>query len=571
MSVEAIPNEVRRRGAPVLRLLAMAHPLRATLALAVIAGALTVGCGIALLGVSGFLIARASEHPNEVALAVAVVGVRAFGIGRGAFRYVERLSSHDAAFRIVADLRVAIYQRLERLVPAGISGMRSGDLLARVVSDTEAVQDLFIRGITPPLVAGFVGAGTVVAVTAMFRPGAVVVAAGLLAAGLAVPWLAIRLAAAADAQTAVARGQLTAATNDVLSGASELLAFGGVERALRQFDTCDLAVATISRRSATVASISVGLTSAVTGVTVWGLLVLAVGATGPGGLHRVGLAAVVLTGLAAFEATAPMAAAAQQFVAMRSSARRVFEVLDVPDPIATATTARCLPDGPVHVRVTGARLRYSPSGPWALDLVDLDLPPGRRVGIVGRSGSGKSSLAMALVRFRALDEGEITLNGIPTAQYADDDVRTVISGCLSDPHIFDSTLRENLRLAQPDATQQQLDDVAGRVRLADWIESLPLRWDTRVGSHGAVMSGGQRQRLALARALLADPPVLVLDEPTAHLDLANRDALLDDIFAATQGRTLVLITHDRDRLDELDEVVTLEAGRVVHRASRYAL
>jgi ATP-binding cassette subfamily C protein CydC len=569
MSVATIPIRVRRRRSPVRRLLAMAHPLRATLALAVLTGALTVGCGIALLGVSGFLIARASEHPNEVALAVAVVGVRAFGIGRGAFRYVERLSSHDAAFRIVADLRVAIFQRLERLVPAGISGMRSGDLLARVVSDTEAVQDLFIRGITPPLVAGFVGAGTVVAVTAMFRPGAVVVAAGLLVAGVAVPWLAVRLAARADAQTASARGQLTVAANDVLSGASELLAFRGVEQALRQFDANDQRVTRIARRSATVASIGVGLTSAVTGITVWGLLVLAVGAAGPGGLHRVGLAAVVLTGLAAFEATAPMAAAAQQFAAMRSSARRVFEVLDVPDPIATVPTPRALPDGPIHVRVTGARLRYSPTGPWALDQVDLDLPPGRRVGIVGRSGSGKSSLATALVRFRDLEEGEITLNGVPTTWYAEDDVRTVISGCLADPHIFDSTLRENLRLAQPDATQQELDDVARRVRLTEWIESLPLGWDTRVGTHGAVMSGGQRQRLALARALLADPPVLILDEPTAHLDVANRDALLDDILAATRGRTLVLITHDRDRLDELDEVVTLEAGRVVQRSCRY--
>jgi ATP-binding cassette subfamily C protein CydC len=568
MSVATVRTGVRRTSSPMRRLLTMAHPLRATLGLAVLAGALTVGCGIALLGVSGFLIARASEHPNEVALAVAVVGVRAFGIGRGAFRYVERLSSHDAAFRIVADLRVAIFQRLERLVPAGLSGMRSGDLLARVVSDTEAVQDLFIRGITPPLVAGFVGAGTVVAVTAMFRPGAVVVAAGLLAGGVAVPWLAVRLAAQADAQAASARGRLTVAANDVLSGASELLAFGGVDRALRDFDASDLRVAAIARRSATVASISVGLTAAVTGITVWGLLVLAVGAAGPGGLHRVGLAAVVLTGLAAFEATAPMAAAAQQFVAMRSSARRVFEVLDVPDPIAMASTPRCLPDGPFHVRVTGARLRYSPTGPWALDRVDLDLPPGRRVGIVGRSGSGKSSLAMALVRFRDLDEGEITLNGIPTNRYADDDVRRLISGCLADPHIFDSTLRENLRLAKPEVTQQELDDVVRRVRLTDWIESLPLGWDTRVGTHGAAMSGGQRQRLALARALLADPPVLVLDEPTAHLDLANRDALLDDIFAATQGRTIVLITHDRDRLDELDEVVTLEAGRVVHRSGR---
>jgi ATP-binding cassette subfamily C protein CydC len=247
----------------------------------------------------------------------------------------------------------------------------------------------------------------------------------------------------------------------------------------------------------------------------------------------------------------------------------VFGVLDVPDPIRAPLRPLPVPTGPLHVRVADARLRYTPTGPWALDGVDLDLPPGRRVAIVGRSGSGKSSLAMALVRFRDLDSGAVTLNGLSTTRYDDDEVRTVLSGCLADPHIFDSTVRENLRLARPDATQLELDDVAGRVRLTDWIDSLPLGWDSPVGTHGAAMSGGQRQRLALARALLADPPVLILDEPTAHLDAANRDALMDDILAATRGRTLVLITHDHDRLDELDDVVTLEAGRVVrYRSNR---
>jgi ATP-binding cassette subfamily C protein CydC len=556
-----------RAHSPVRRLLGLAQPLRPTLALAALTGALTVACGIALFGVSGFLIARASEHPNEVALAVAVVAVRAFGIGRGAFRYVERLLSHDAAFRVLADLRVSVYRRLERLVPAGIGETRSGDLLARVISDVDAVQDLFIRGITPVLVAGLVGAGTVVAAIAMFRPGGVVIAVGLVASGVFVPWLASRLAARADAQRAGARGELATTVSDVVSGAAELLAFGRADDALSTVDARDRALTSIARRSAAVSAVGVGLTSAVTGATVWALLIFSVSAAHAGGLGRVGLAAVVLTGLAAFEATGPLAAAAQQLTSVKASARRVFEVIDQPDPVTEPTMPLAIPTGPLHLRVDSARLRYAPDAPWALDGVDLDLPAGRRVAIVGRSGSGKSSLAAVLVRFRDLDSGQVTLNGIPLTRFDDDEVRTVITGCLADPHIFDSTVRENVRLARPDATAEELDDVARRVRLLEWIESLPAGWDTLVGSRGAAISGGQRQRLALARALLADPAILVLDEPTAHLDAETAGALWQDIIAATEGRSLVLITHDPTHLDQVDDVVTLEHGRVVARSS----
>jgi ATP-binding cassette, subfamily C, bacterial CydC len=473
------------------------------------------------------------------------------------------LSSHDAAFRVMADLRVSVYRRLERLVPAGLVGVRSGDLLARIISDVDAVQDLFIRGITPPLVASCVGAGTVLAVIAVFRPAAVALGAGLIAAGVVVPWLATRLAARADAKRAAAQGALAVAMNDLVSGASELLAFGGTTDALREVDARDRDITTLARRSAAVASISVGLTSAVTGATVWALLLVAVSASHSGSLHRVGLAVVVLTGLAAFEATGPMAAAAQQLTSVRASARRVFEVLDRPDPVTVPSAPRPVPSGAAHLRVVNARLRYDPTGPWALDGVSLDLPPGRRVAIVGHSGSGKSTLAAALVRFRDLDAGEITIDGVSSTQFDDDDQRKLISGCLADPHVFDSSIRENLLLARPEATQRELDEVALRARLLDWIQSMPAGWDTAVGTHGSAISGGQRQRLALARSLLANPPILVLDEPTAHLDPETRDALWSDILATTMGRSVILITHELERLDSFDEVVVLEAGRVV--------
>ena len=229
---------------------------------------------------------------------------------------------------------------------------------------------------------------------------------------------------------------------------------------------------------------------------------------------------------------------------------------------ARANQSLPLPAGPVSVRLRGAKVRYRPEGPAALDGVDLDLPPGRRVALTGPNGAGKSTIASVLLRFTDLTAGTVTLNGHDLAGYAADDVRARIGGCPQDPHIFDASLRDNLLLARPGATDEQLAEVAAQVRLLDWIESLPLGWDTPVGAHGAALSGGQRQRLALARALLADPALLILDEPTAHLDQGTSRAFITDLLAATAGRTLLLITHDPGGLDELDQIVVLEGGKV---------
>ena len=546
---------------PLRRMLALARPLRATLVVAVVSGVLGVGCGVALLGVSGFLIARASEHPNEAALAVAVVGVRAFGIGRGIFRYVERLSSHDAAFRVLADLRVSVYERLARIAGSGYRQLRGGDLVSRLVSDVDGVQEVFVRGLTPPLVAVGVGAGAVIAAAAVFSPAGAALAVGLLCAGVAVPWVATLLAQRADARLAAARGELTARAGDLVAGAPELLAFGADAAALASFDDADDRLTRLTRRSAVVSAVSSGLSTLVLGATVWGMLLLSVAAQSHGHLSRVALAAVVLTGLAAFEATGPLSAAAQQLAAARASAQRIFEVIDLPDPVTEPADPLPVPTGAVHVQVTDARLRYAPDGPFALDGFSLDLPAGRHVALLGRSGAGKSTLVTALTRMRDLDGGDITLNGVSVSRFASDEVRRVVGGCLADPYLFDSTIRENIRLARPDASQEDLDGVAERVRLLGWIRSLPLGWDTPVGTHGSSVSGGQRQRIALARALLADPAVLILDEPTAHLDQATGDALMDDVRRATRGRTLLLITHDRRHAAGFDEVVELAAGR----------
>jgi thiol reductant ABC exporter CydC subunit len=566
-----LPAAPAGRGDPLLRLLRLARPMRGMLLLAVAAGAAATGCAVALLAVSGFLIARASEHPNIVAISIAVVAVRALGVGRAAFRYAERLASHDVAFRVLADVRVAIYRRLAVLAPAGLGAFRSGDLLARLISDVDATQDLFIRGIAPPLTAALVGAGAMSAGLLLLAPAGVVLGGGLLLAGACVPWLAARGARAAAQRTAPARGELGSAVTDLLAGAADLHAFGALDTALARTTAADDELTRLARRSAAASGLGTGLIAAVSGLTLWGVLMLGVAAVGSGALTRVPLAVLVLTALAAFEAVTALPAAAVQLGQSRASAARIAEVLDAPDPVAEPADPRPLPAGPVTIRLRGAQVRYQPGGPPAVDGLDLDLPPGRRIALIGPSGAGKSTVAAVLLRFRDLTAGTATLNGSDLACYAPDDVRTLIGGCPQDPHIFDATIRENLLLARPGASDEQLAAAAASARLLPWIRSLPLGWDTLAGVHGQAMSGGERQRLALARALLADPAVLILDEPTAHLDPDNRRALAADLLDATRGRATLLITHDLDGLDQVDEIIVLDHGKVAERGTHQQL
>jgi len=556
---------------PLLRLLRLARPLRGRLLLAVAAGAAATGCAVALLAVSGFLLARASLHPNIVAISVAVVAVRALGVGRGVARYAERLASHDVAFRVLADVRVTIYRRLERLAPAGLAAFRSGDLLARLISDTDATQDLFIRGIAPPATAVLVGAAATAGCLLLLVPAGLVLGAGLLLAGAVAPWITAAAARRATAAGAPARGELGTSVTDLIHGAAELHAFGAEEAALDRVAAADRELTRQARRSALAAGAGAGLTSAAAGLTLWGVLLLGVAATGAGTLTRVPLAVLTLTALASFEAVTGLPAAALQLAQARASARRITAVLDTPDPVRAPAAPLPRPRPPVAVRLRGARVWYPGATAPALDGIDLDLLPGRRVALVGPTGAGKSTVASVLLRFTDLTAGTATLNGADLHGYDPDQVRSVIGGCPQDPHMFDTTIAENLRLARPGCADGELARAAERARLLPWIGSLPMGWDTPVGSHGVAMSGGERQRLALARALLADPALLILDEPTAHLDPENRRSLTADLLAATAGRATLLITHDLDGLDGVDEIVVLDAGRVAERGTHACL
>ena len=554
---------------PLARVRRVARPLRGRLALALFLGALALLSAIGLMAVSGWLISRASQQPPVLHLMVAVTATRAFGIGRAVFRYAERLVSHDAVFRVLADLRVTVYRRLERLAPAGLHHTRRGDLLARLVADVDALQDYFLRWLLPAAVAVTVSAAAA-GFTAWLLPEAgAALAAGLLTAGVVVPALAAAVARRTERQLAPARGDLTARTVDLLTGTAELTVAGALPRRAEAVRAADAALTRLAARSSAVTALGGGLSALATGLTVAVAAWAGAAAVHDGRLDGLLMAVVVLTPLAAFEAVVGMPSAVQYRQRSRRSAERVWEVADAPAPVREPERPLPAPGSPFPVVLTGVTARHPGQDRPALAGVDLRLTPGHRVAVVGPSGSGKTTLAHVLLRFLDPEEGGYALgsDGVDATRLDGDAVRRHVGLCAQDAHIFDSSLRENLRLARPSATDGELRAALAAARLDSWVDTLPEGLDTLVGEYGARLSGGQRQRLALARALLADFPVLVLDEPAEHLDLATADALTADLLAATEGRTTVLITHRLARLEAVDEVVVLDGGRVVQRGT----
>ncbi|MGW1592518.1 thiol reductant ABC exporter subunit CydD [Streptomyces sp. NPDC002343] len=554
-----------RRRSVLARVRELGGGARGRLIGALALGSLALGSAVGLMATSGWLISRASQQPPVLYLMVAVTATRAFGIGRAVFRYAERLVSHDAVLRMLADTRVAVYRRLERLAPAGLRGARRGDLLTRLVADVDAFQDYWLRWLLPAGAAVAVSAASV-SFTAWLLPEAgAALAAGLLAAGVGVPLLTAAVARRTERRLAPARGVLATRVTDLLTGTAELTVAGALPARMDAARRADGTLTRIAARAAAVTGLGDGLTALISGLTVTATAVFGAQAVAAGRLGGVAMAIVVLTPLAAFEAVLGLPLAVRYRQRVRRSAERVYEVLDAAEPVREPEQPRPAPVSPFPVVLKGVVARHEGQRREALAGVDLTLERGRRIAVVGASGSGKTSLAQVLLRFLDPRAGSYTLAGVDACAVAGDDVRRLVGLCAQDAHLFDSSVRENLALARKDATEAELRGALARARLLDWVESLPDGLDTLVGEHGARLSGGQRQRLALARALLAGFPVLVLDEPAEHLDLATADALTADLLAATEGRTTLLITHRLTGLDAVDEVIVLDAGRVAQR------
>jgi thiol reductant ABC exporter CydC subunit len=540
---------------------------RGRLAVTVLLAAGTGAAGAALLATSAWLITRAAERPPVVALGLAIIGVRFCALARGACRYLERLVGHDTALRSLATLRVRVYERLEALAPTGLPAFRRGDLLARLVQDVDTLQDLTVRVLPPIGAVGVVGLVATGLVWHALPSAGLVLGLGLAVGAIAVPLWTRHAARRRATRQAAARGELSAAVIDLLEGAPELAAFGGTEAQLARVAAADAELTRITTATSFAAGAGAGMVTAATGAVVWAILLVGVPAVRAGRLSAPLLALAALVPLAVFELVQALPPAAQSLERVRQSAARVGEVTHAEPLVVDPPAPVAVPDGPHTLRIRGLRCRYGPDGPWTLHGLDLDLPPGRRVAIVGPSGAGKSTLAAVLLRFLPYEHGSVTLDGVELEDMAGEDVRRVIGLADQDTYLFSTTLRGNMTVAAPGADDAAVMAALAQARLGDWVEELPSGLGALAGGHEAGMSGGQRQRLGIARVLLARFPVLVLDEPGEHLDTATADALVRDLTDVTRGRTTVLITHRLAGLESMDEILVLDGGRVVERGT----
>ncbi|MCG5217457.1 thiol reductant ABC exporter subunit CydC [Streptosporangium sp. KLBMP 9127] len=536
------------------------------LVLAGAAGAAAELAGVGLIAAAAWLITRAAEHPSLSALSVAIVAVRAFATTRGVFRYGERLSGHDVALRAQASTRKRLY---EALIPARPLTHGGADLLSRMVDDTDAVQDLLVRCLLPAVAALVTGIAAVTIGALVLPAAALVMLAGLVVAGVLLPAGTATAARRWSARIAPARAELAARVADLVHGAADLAAYGANGRALAAADDAGERLAVLERRQSRVHAAALAAGVFVQGLTVLGVVLVARSA----GVDRVGVAVLALTSLVSFEPVLPLAAAGERMAGITAALRRLREVRATPPAVVTPAVPASPPDGPLTVEVTDLVVRHGDRPVPALDGVSLTLVPGKRIALVGPSGAGKSTLLAALMRLIDPESGNIRITG--TDGHADlsdldpDDVRMRITGLTQDPYVFQASVRDNLRLAGPEADDETLERAVRQASLARWVER--TGWDTTLGEDGRTVSGGQLQRLALARALLYDPRVLLLDEPAEALDETTADALMSDLLDATHGRTTLLVTHRLRGLDQVDEIVVLEEGRVIQRGSHEEL
>jgi thiol reductant ABC exporter CydC subunit len=539
--------------------MSIAEVRRARLLGAAFLGVLTLVFGVGLMGTSGYLISRAAEHPAVLSLTAAIVGVRFFGLARPIARYFERLASHDVALRSLGRARARVYESVEPLAPAQLEDDRRGDLLSRFVADVDSLQNLYLRGLEPPLVALIAGSVSVVLAAVVLPAAGLVLAVGLLVAGLVVPAFSSSIARRSASQQADARGALTAELVETLAGSAELVAFGVEHERLRTLGRVDSRLVRIARRAAVADGLGDALRVLVNGMTVVAVLALAVSAHADGRLDRTLIALLGLVSLAAFEAVQPLTESFRELRSTIAAGRRVLELTDRKPLIVDPAHPLPSPSSPLPVVIEDVRVRYGPDEQPALDNFSLRLEPGTRIVLLGRSGAGKTTVARLLLRFVDPERGRVTLGGEDLRCYRQEDVRRAIAMAGQDAHLFSTTIRDNLRLGKPSARDQDLLEALRAARLLEWVERLPDGLDTLVGEEGRELSGGQRQRLVLARALLTEAPLLVLDEPTAHLDSPTAKRLVQDLFANAGERCVLLITHRPEGLELADEVVVLRS------------
>lgn len=563
-----------KRSRPVIRqLLTFLNGSWAQVALSVLLGALTVCASIGLLGASAWLISAAALHPSIADLQVAIVGVRFFGLSRGVFRYLERLTSHGVTFRLLARLRAWFYETLEPLAPARLLERRAGDLLSRIVADVEMLENFYVRAVAPPLTALLVSAIVCSFLGSIHPAPALTLLSLLLAQGLILPLLTRILSRSPGQMLVLSRAALHTQIVDGIQGLADLLAYDRAPDRILQLRLSEEKYARAQKNMTWVSALQSGLSVLLSNLGLWAVTAVSIPLVSSGLLDGVLLASLALIALAAFEAVQPLPLAAQTLSVSLEAGRRLFEivetkpaVVDSPSIVARQTTiADSIKENQPGLRLRGLTFTYPNATSPALCDLSFDLPEGSSIAIVGPSGAGKSTLINLLMRFWDYQGGEIFLDGKPLRDYAQNEIRHQFAILQQNTYLFNASIRENLRLARPQAGHEEIEQAARLAQIHDFIVSLPHGYDTLIGEQGLRLSGGERQRLGLARALLRGSRFLVLDEPTAHLDALIERQVVESILRVMSERSVILITHRLVGLEHFEQILVLKNGHVVAR------
>ena len=561
------------------RLIKLLSPFTGRILLSILLGFATIASGIGLMATSAYIISAAALHPSIAELQVAIVGVRFFGLSRGIFRYLERLVSHDVTFRLLARWRVWFYQALEPLAPARLMQYHSGDLLSRVIADIGTLESFYVRALAPPLVAILVAIFMGVFFTTFGSEVAWALIAFLAIAGLGLPVMVSILSHRLGPQLVQARAHLTKVVIDGIQGLPDLLTYSQPDGQIRKMDQAGKSLTHLQARMAGITAAQTALGGLLANLCMLIVLVLAIQNVSQGQLAGVLLGVVALGALMSFEAVQPLPLAAQNLEANRAAAGRLYELVDAKPDVNDPEEPLALPKNN-HLVVNQLSFQYplwvgqdpfSVNSDFGLKNISFSLPNGRHIAIVGPSGAGKTTLINLLQRYWEYHNGSIQLDGNEISRYRQEDFRERIAAASQSTYLFSATIKENLLIARPDASMDDLIHAARAAHLHDLIASLPQGYDTWIGEHGLRLSAGERQRLAIARALLKDAPILILDEPTANLDSATEKFVMNSIREYSRGRTTITITQRLAGLDWMDEILVLKDGQLIEHGSHDVL
>ncbi len=552
----------------ILRLLKMASVYKWWMLLAALLGFFTVGSGIGLLMTSAYIISKAALHPSVAELQVGIVGVRFFGISRGIFRYLERLVAHDTTFKMLTKFRVWFYKALEPLAPARLQKYRSADLLNRIISDVQTLEHFYVRVIAPPLVA--IG----ISVLMWCLVGIYSISFSLtllffhLMAGVGIPVLSYLYSKDIGGRILVKRAELNVLLLDQVQGLSELLVFGQEQAHREKIAQVNGELENLNQKMARTSAMHESLIGLLMNGAVAAMLVLAVPLVQQGLLDGVYLAVISLGIMASFEALLPLPEAMQFMEKNTRAAQRLFEIIDAPPEVKDR------PEAIEHISEYGLEIRdlsFKYETNTVLENICMEFLPGSKTAVVGPSGAGKSTLINLLLRFWEYEEGAIILGGNELHTLDQDAVRRQMAVVSQNTYLFNESLKENLLLADANATNQQITEAAKKAQIHDSITQLEDNYEASAGDQGMQFSGGQRQRLAIARALLKNAPILLLDEAASNLDALTEQKIIQTILDTSKGKTIIHITHRLTALEQFDRIYVLQEGKVVQSGTHEQL